>query len=269
MNCPVCGEEVLYDPSMYENGQVETVLTPPQVEETRRHLKSIAPIKQIYKVRLLMLIAVALAFIVGIIEAAAINSYIKETMEETKFEDLTTFLKWGLVAIQVITFLLFTGVVYALHELAGILPSFRKAANYGIASVVLTGVEIFVSSPIISLAGGIVDILLIKYYCESMSELCLPRYHKASRQWTLYWKIFCVLTILSVGFGCFVNIKLAQADNRRYWGYSVVMDTPEYLSAYIYWMYVSLAFTFIAGVVNTLLEMHALRTTRKTFETQS
>ena len=257
MNCPVCGEEVLYDPSMVADGQVEMVLTPPQVEETRRHLKSIAPIKQIYKVRLLMLIATALAFIVGIIEAVAINSYIKETMEETTFEDLTTFLKWGLVAIQVITFLL------------GILPSFRKAANYGIASVVLTGVEIFVSSPIISLAGGIVDILLIKYYCESMSELCLPRYHKASRQWTLYWKIFCVLTILSVGFGCFVNIKLAQADNRRYWGYSVVMDTPEYLSAYIYWMYVSLAFTFIAAVVNTLLEMHALRTTRKTFESQS
>lgn len=272
MKCPVCGEEVLFTQGAGAGAPAGESPDTPQAQETRRHRQSIAPIKSIYKLRLCLLFVAALALAAGIIEVAVASRYLEDTMAETTFEDLTMFVTWGLIAINVVEYLLLAKVIRDIHTLAEILPSFRKAVYYGIASITLVGVGIFVSSPVITIAAAVIDILLVKSYCASMSELCLPRYHKANDQWKLYWKIFWVLTLVSIGFGVYVAFKLDQVSNDMtfsYWKHAFGSSYDRYITyagERIHWMYLSLAFTALATIVTTLLELRALRTTQKVFE---
>ena len=268
--CPVCGEELfrVTDP----DAAPEDIAG--EQGDSEDYRKAIDPIKKLFRLRVCYLIAMFAAMAAGVFLVFRTGQYLNNNLDQTALEDCDYIVSWIVLFLAVVELGLMARIVTEVHRLSNIRIGFRNAVYFGIALVTLMGVKLVTEHVAVNIVALIVSILFCKYYCAGMCKMCLPKFQRANDRWTLYWKIYAVMTMLTVGATFLFEIQMVgigSAIENPYPGLMTQIDDLgasylESVSEYLKWSYGFLILTFAFSAVAVFFELKALKETKEAFE---
>ena len=268
--CPSCGAELLRatDPDATPEDLAA------EQADSGDCKKAIDPINKLYRLNVYYLFAMCAAMLAGVFLVFQTGRYLNNSLSETGLEDNELIIGWIVIFLAVVEFGLMAKIVYELHRLSDIRVYFRRAVYFGIAMVTLMGVQLFTDHAVVNIATLILGVLFYKFYCDGMSKLCLPKFQAAHDRWTLYWKIYFLMVLLTFGTTFLFEIRMVgieTAIENPYPGLMTQIDDLgasylESVSEYLKWSYGFLVLTFIFSAIAVMYELKALKATGEAFK---
>lgn len=257
--CPSCGAEVLWKAPVVKQGQSEefTWDVTDKTATKRAQQLALGPVGNLLRLRyigfLLTLLSLGLS---GLLLAGIGDFFVNDEFGSAELDSYLQGINTMSKAIALTSVLFLAAVMVQIFKLREIEPEMGRAVVWGVLYTAFTVLNIYFEGSLVDLGLLVVSIGFCKCYTEGMCALCLPTCREACNSWIFYWKFYVGMIIASF---------LVSFSYMMYFVYDMrLIPRQTEVSA----VYVLLGVLALVTLAELIVEIRALRITRRSFEQQ-